>query len=113
MFTRRTVTISAPDASTACRVSANDRYFPVPTIRRERYSRPASTKGSFMSSASDEMDDLDRVTVAERGGGILCARHDGAVHLHRDASRTEPERRHQVGDRRAGIERAGLVVHDD
>src|SRR5262245_58859923 len=48
MFTRRTatVTISAPDASTARRVSANEAYFPVPTMSRERYSRPASTKGS-------------------------------------------------------------------
>ena len=38
MFVRRiaTVTISAPDATTASRVSAKSRYLPVPTRSRER-----------------------------------------------------------------------------
>src|SRR5438132_4661725 len=115
MFTRRTatVTISAPEASIARRVSAKDAYLPVPTIRRERYSRPASRKGSFISSAPDEMDDLDPVALAERGCPVFGARHDGAVHLDRDATRPEPERRDEVGDGGVGLERAGLVVHDD
>src|SRR6266404_2860144 len=48
MFTRRTatVTISAPERSTASRVVAKSRYLPVPTMSRERYERPASTNGS-------------------------------------------------------------------
>ena len=40
-----TVTISAPLASTAARVSSKSRYLPVPTIRRERYSTPATVRG--------------------------------------------------------------------
>src|SRR2546422_11702411 len=98
MFTRRTatVTISAPAASTACRVSANERYLPVPTISRERYSRPASTKGSFTSSASHEMDDLHHVAVVERHRAVLLPRDDGAVHLDRDAARAEPERSDEI-----------------
>src|SRR5439155_4692358 len=96
MFTRRTatVTISAPEASTARRVSAKDAYLPVPTIRRERYSRPARTKGSAdraISAASDEMDDLDAVAGGEPPGGVVGARHHGAVHLDGDPPRSEPE----------------------
>src|SRR5438132_2587817 len=115
MFTRRTatVTISAPEASIARRVSAKDAYLPVPTISRERYSRPASRKGSFMSAAPDEMDDLDPVTVAQHRHAVLGARHDGAVHLDRDTTRPEPERGDEIGDRGLRVERAGLVVHDD
>src|SRR5712664_231713 len=49
-----------------------------------------STKGSFTSSAPDEMDDLDPVALAERGRAVLGARHDGAVQLDRDAPRPRP-----------------------
>jgi len=44
-FTRRTatVTISAPLSSTAALVSAKSRYFPVPTISRDRYFLPPSS----------------------------------------------------------------------
>jgi hypothetical protein len=40
MFTRRTATVttSAPDASSACTMTAFELYFPVPTNRRERNS---------------------------------------------------------------------------
>src|SRR5215831_6652021 len=115
MFTRRTatVTISAPDASIACRVSAKERYFPVPTMRREPYSRPARTNASVISAASHEMDDLDRVAVAERGRGVVVARHDGAVHLDGDAPRAETECRHELCHGRAGCERPRLVVHEN
>src|ERR1043166_4625850 len=110
MFTRRTatVTISAPAAPIARPVSAKDAYLPVPTISRERYSRPASRKGSFMSSASDKMDDLDPVALAERGRTVLGARHDRPVHLDRDATRPEPEGGPEVGDRGLRIEGAGI-----
>src|SRR5262249_13274388 len=115
MFTRRTatVTISAPDASTARRVSAKERYFPVPTVRREGYSRQARTKGSVIrvSAASDEVNDLDGVAVAQRGGGVRGARDDGAVHLDRNAPRPEAERGHEVGHGRAVRQRTRLVVH--
>src|SRR4029450_971692 len=91
MFTRRTATvmISAPAASVARRVSSNERYFPLPTMSRDRYSRAARTNGSMSlmmgSTASDELDDLDGVAVAERGGGVVRVRHDSAIHLDRAA----------------------------
>src|SRR5688572_18193033 len=46
MFTRRTatVTISAPDASCACAITALEGYLPVPTMSRDRNVRPAMTK---------------------------------------------------------------------
>src|SRR3990172_520286 len=48
-LTRRTatVTISAPEASCACTISCGVRYFPVPTISRERKRRPAITSASW------------------------------------------------------------------
>src|SRR5262249_59831905 len=118
MFTRRTatVTISEPDASTARRVSSNDRYLPVPTIRREVYSRPASVKVSLVSiasAASHEVDHLDRVSVVKDGRAVLGARHDGAVHLHGDPARPEAERGDEIGDRRPGGDRSRLAVDDD
>src|SRR4029078_3606665 len=76
MFTRRTATvmISAPAASVAARVSSNERYLPLPTMSRARYSRPARTNGSLLgmvvSAASDEVDHLDGVAVEEHGGRI-------------------------------------------
>ncbi len=47
MFTRRTatVTMSAPEASCACAMTACEGYFPVPTMRREVNVRPAMTNG--------------------------------------------------------------------
>src|SRR6187431_834800 len=49
-FTRRTatVTMSAPEASWQRCISWKLRYFPVPTINRERNSRPAIIKVSDM-----------------------------------------------------------------
>ena len=46
--TRRTatVTISAPDASMARTISSLLRYFPVPTMRRERKLRPPMVSGA-------------------------------------------------------------------
>src|SRR5262245_26811417 len=107
MFTRRTATvmISAPAASVARRVSSNERYLPLPTMSRERYSRLARTKGStcsmVVSAASDEMNDLDGVAVAQRGGRVVGARNDRAVHLDRDAPRPQVECRQQIGNGRS------------
>src|SRR5579875_1856851 len=105
MFTRRTatVTISAPDASTARRVSS-----------RERYSRPASTNGSAaISAAPDEVDHLDTVALAERRRAVGRPRDDRRVHLDRDAPPAQTERLHEIGDGGAGGDGAGLVVDDD
>ena len=54
MFVRRmaTVTIWAPEATTASRVSSKSRYLPVPTSSRERYARPAMTSGSVSVEGS-------------------------------------------------------------
>jgi hypothetical protein len=54
MLTRRTatVTISAPEASTAAAFSAKLLYLPVPTISRERKRRPATVQPSSASVAA-------------------------------------------------------------
>src|SRR5512143_196992 len=65
------------------------------------------------SPASDEMDDLDRVAVAERRRRVGGARDDLAVQLDRDAAWSEAERRDQVRDRRARRQTSRLVVHRD
>src|SRR5690348_1294454 len=93
MLVRRiaTVTISAPLASTARRVSSKSLYFPVPISRRERYARPAMRSGSAICSArrvgafilapTDGHDDLERVAFGEPGARVAAARHDFAVHF--------------------------------
>src|SRR3990172_6984421 len=43
-----TVTISAPEASMASRISSIVRYLPVPTMSRERNALPAMINGSFI-----------------------------------------------------------------
>src|ERR1051326_5935881 len=118
MFTRRTatVTISAPDASTARRVSSKSLYLPVPTISRERYSRPASTNGSFWavnaSPAADELDDLDLIAVADRARRVVLGRNDVAVHLDGDPPPGERQLREQVRDGAAVADRSLFAVHD-
>ena len=42
---KATVTISAPLASSASRMTSGEENLPVPRIRRERKVRPAMTKG--------------------------------------------------------------------
>src|SRR5678815_2977457 len=75
--TRRTATVttSAPDASIARIMSEFDAYLPVPTISRERNSRPpilSSETSSDVSRAipisapADEVHDLDDVSVVQR-----------------------------------------------
>ena len=53
MFTRRTatVTISAPDASTAAAFCAKFLYLPVPTISREREGPAGDGPGVVQSTA--------------------------------------------------------------
>src|SRR6478735_8312028 len=90
MFTRRTatVTISAPDASTAAAFSWRLLYLPVPTISREVKVRPATVQLSefsdcraFTSAASDEMDDFIIVAVRDLHSAQRRARNDLEVAL--------------------------------
>ena len=46
-----TVTISAPDAAIASRVSSSEAYLPVPVIRRLRKRRPAITRASSLAGS--------------------------------------------------------------
>src|SRR6185436_14494721 len=102
--TRRTatVTMSAPEASWASRMTCRVGYLPVPTMRRERNSRPARINESLMVSivpplprrsppaagpplaSADEGHDLERVAVVQAHGGVLGARHHAAVVLDGD-----------------------------
>src|SRR5688572_365774 len=89
MLVRRiaTVTISAPDASIARRVSSKSRYLPVPTRRRERYALPATTSasratalsGAFTLASAHGDDDFDAVAFGEDLLGKAAARDDLAV----------------------------------
>src|SRR5258708_22770371 len=86
MWVRRmaTVTICAPLASMARRVSSKSRYFPVPTRRREAYGLPAMRRGSLAtdtSTASHGDHDLDAVAVGEPLAREAAARDDLAVPL--------------------------------
>src|SRR3954468_20326755 len=96
IFTRRTatVTISAPEASTAAAFSSRLLYLPVPMISREVKVRPATGQvsgctvaGRFTSAASDEMHDFVVVTVLDLHRSQRRARNDLEVALHRDARR--------------------------
>src|SRR6185436_11492405 len=96
--TRRsaTVTISAPEAARASRVSSLDTYFPVPTMMRERKVRLPRVQVSIISDISSVLgvsgisatsykgDDLEAVAGGEHGGRVLCPRHDLAVALDGD-----------------------------
>src|SRR5690606_14158267 len=123
MFVRRmaTVTICAPEASTAARVSSKSRYFPVPMSRREAYGRPAMTNGSFSRSfigipllaSADRDDDLQAVAVVEQRAGVRAPGHDLAVTLHGDLL----ARHLQVLQERPQVERllepVGRAVYHD
>src|SRR3954453_13320864 len=91
MLTRRTatVTISAPDASTAAAFCAKSLYLPVPTISREVKLRPATCQVSVISAPADEGDDLVIVAVLDSDLGERRARHDLEVALHRHARQLE------------------------
>ena len=107
MFTRRTatVTISAPEASTAAAFSSRLLYLPVPTISREVKVRPATVHVSACdrclrrsSAASDEAHDLVIVAVLDLHFAERRARHDLEIALDRNAQRVEAELADQLGD---------------
>src|SRR3569623_515399 len=137
------VMISAPLASTARRASSRSLYLPVPTSRRDWYSRPArmseSRWGCAMtknpdssyekrlyrrvgtkpngaverSPAADGADDLDAVAGAEQVLGVAAARHDFQVDLHRDALTAQAQLFHQLRDAVAFGHLAGLAVDEN
>src|SRR5262245_15911289 len=117
MFTRRTatVTISAPDASMAARVSAKSRYLPVPTIRRERYALPPSCRRSSAtpSASADELHDFDHVALAQSAALVVVARQDVEVDLDRDAARAQSKLADQLRDRHAVAHVPRLAVQHD
>src|SRR5437867_1612377 len=114
MLVRRiaTVTISAPEASMAARVSEKSLYFPVPTKRRERNTRPAMTNGSscvkvrlslgafIWLAATDGSDDLDFVAGPNRCRSVAALGYDLAIPLDSDALALKRELANQVGDGR-------------
>src|SRR5258706_16144351 len=121
MLVRRiaTVTISAPEASIARRVSSKSGYLPVPPSRREPYALPATTSASFVTRVSgaftlasaDRDHDLDAVALREALVGKAAARHDLAVALDRQALAGELELVEELRDRGRSIELARCAVH--
>src|SRR4051812_28219519 len=111
-----TVTTSAPDASIASIICAFDAYLPVPTIRRERNSRPAITNGLGSANAAvddglsksacatsaspDKVDDLERVIrlQRQRSEGIAVAQNR-SVALDHYYARIESQRCEEVRQR--------------
>src|SRR5882672_2993535 len=99
-FTRRTATVttSAPDAAIACVIVSLSRYFPVPTIKRERNVRPPMVNGvSFRTSsavvmgsaASHEMHELDGVPRGDVHRRECRPAHDRPIVFHDDGPRVE------------------------
>src|SRR5258708_1293237 len=116
MLVRRmaTVTICAPLASMARRVSSKSRYLPVPTSRRERYALPATTSESAPMSATPDRDhDFDAIAVGERLGAEAAARHDLAVALDREPPPGEGELVDQLGEGEGRGKLARSPVEED
>src|SRR5512139_2358560 len=91
-LTRRTatVTIWAPDASTAAAFCSKSLYFPVPTISREVKVRPATVHVSVkFSTPANEVDDFISVAILDHHSPKGGARHDLQVPLYRDMERIE------------------------
>src|SRR3954462_6664046 len=115
MLTRRTatVTISAPEASTAAAFWAKSLYLPVPTISREAKVRPATCQMSSISAPAHEGDDLIIVAVLDLDVGEGRARDDLQIALDGDATRLETQLQRQLGDAHALGHAAVLAVDAD
>src|SRR5713226_8731687 len=76
-----TVTICAPDASSAAFMVGKSLYLPVPTTRREVKRCPPSTKSSMSSASAHERDDLQHVVLREQLLDVTRLLHHQAVAL--------------------------------
>src|SRR5262245_57700519 len=115
ILTRRTatVTISAPDASSAAAFCSKSLYLPVPTISREVKVRPATVQVSLNSTPANEVDDLIGVAVLDEHLAKGRARDDLQIALDRDPVRIEPDLGDQLGQRRPAGNAAMFAVDDD
>src|SRR5688572_14026124 len=112
--TRRsaTVTISAPEAAIASRVSSFEAYLPVPTMMRDWKLRAPRVQVSFMSASTDEGDDLEVIALGQHRRGVHRARHDFSVALDGDRLAREAQLPDQRRDRRAWVHRTWLSIND-
>src|SRR5688572_25953002 len=118
MFTRRTatVTMSAPEASCACRMTAWDGYLPVPTMSRERKVRPAMTNGVSMMlalAAADGVDDLHAIALPDHRRLERAAPDDLEVVLDGHAPGVDVEPGEQVQHRHRPLQLVPLAVEGD
>src|SRR5688572_18940615 len=112
--TRRsaTVTISAPDAASAARVSSSEAYLPVPTMMRDESVRPARVQVSFISASSDEGDELETITCEDHRRRVIRPRDDLAIALDGNSAIAEPQLSEQYGYGRAVFDFLRLSVDD-
>ena len=105
MLTRRTatVTISAPDASTAAAFSSRLLYLPVPTISREREGPPGDGPGVGLDACCAVTQPPPTkwtisivIAVLDTDLAQRRARHDLQVALDRDAQRIESQVRRRI-----------------
>src|SRR5438105_282138 len=106
-----TVTISAPDASTAARVSAQSRYLPVPTRRRVPQRWPPTMTVSLPLAADDGDYDFELIAVGDQSAAVGGHRDDLAVSIHRHlpAFAVEPCEQRRNVERR--VKALGVAVH--
>src|SRR5450631_199255 len=117
MLVRRiaTVTICAPLASIAARVSVKSRYLPVPTSSRESYALPAMTSLSFAMPlpSSHGHHDLDAIAVREVRVAEAAARNDLSVPLDGQAPARQLHLVEKLGEGERGGEFARHPVQRD
>src|SRR5215475_3473230 len=86
-----TVTISAPEASTASRFCSSDAYFPVPTMRRDLNAlSPNINRSSLIGlppdppvlAAPNRAYDLDTIPGFEVGHLMISLPHHPTIHGH-------------------------------
>ena len=123
MFTRRTatVTISAPDASTAAAFSSRLLYLPVPTISREREgaARRPSSVSALMSCCAFTQPPPTKCTISKSSPSSTVTSPSverGTIsRLRSTATRSgiEPELAEHLGDADAAGHAAVLAVDAD
>jgi hypothetical protein len=95
------VTISAPLASTAARVSVQIAVLAGADQQSRTELARANVQIVFHSASSDRNHDFESIAVVERGSGMLAARDDLAVALDGDPLARCVQALQQAGDRGA------------